>query len=92
VTAEQALKHPWFAEQPLPKDPALFPTWPAKSELGHRKTGNSPKPPSGGGQYKNLGLGDDDEKIMARYAAAAGPAPQSTLPVPPAGPGFTLKF
>jgi hypothetical protein len=29
---------------------------------------------------------------MARYAAAAGPAPQSTLPVPPAGPGFTLKF
>lgn len=30
----------------------MFPTWPAKSELGHRKAAqSSPKPPSGGKQY-----------------------------------------
>ncbi|KAI9312454.1 kinase-like domain-containing protein [Dichotomocladium elegans] len=30
ITAEQALKHPYFSESPPPKDPALFPTWPSK--------------------------------------------------------------
>lgn len=33
----------------------MFPTWPAKSELGARKAlASSPKPPSGGGQFKQL--------------------------------------
>ncbi|PHZ16920.1 Pkinase-domain-containing protein [Rhizopus microsporus ATCC 52813] len=35
ITAEQALKHPYFSESPAPKDPALFPTWPSKGS-GHR--------------------------------------------------------
>lgn len=34
----------------MPVDPSMFPTWPAKSELGHRKA-HSPKPPSGGKQF-----------------------------------------
>lgn len=55
ITAEAGLKHGYFTETPLPIDPAMFPTWPAKSELGHRKAlAASPKPPSGGGQYKKL--------------------------------------
>lgn len=55
VTAEDAMKHSYFGEAPLPIDPAMFPTWPAKSELGHRKAlAASPKPPSGGREYKQL--------------------------------------
>lgn len=55
VTAEEAMKHGYFTEPPLPIDPAMFPTWPAKSELGHKRAlAASPKPPSGGGEYKKL--------------------------------------
>jgi cell division cycle 2-like protein len=33
----------------------MFPTWPAKSEMGHRKAAAaSPKPPPGGHEYKQL--------------------------------------
>ncbi|KAJ1919426.1 hypothetical protein H4219_002018 [Mycoemilia scoparia] len=31
ITAEEALQHPYFNESPLPKDPSMLPTWPAKS-------------------------------------------------------------
>ncbi|VDK56213.1 unnamed protein product [Anisakis simplex] len=34
LTAHQALTHIWFDEDPPPTPPELFPTWPAKSELG----------------------------------------------------------
>ncbi|RZC33125.1 cdk10/11-like protein [Asbolus verrucosus] len=57
VTAEEALQHQFFSEAPLPIDPAMFPTWPAKSELGQKRAlAASPKPPSGGGEYKKLFL------------------------------------
>jgi cell division cycle 2-like len=48
------LKHEYFDETPCAIDPAMFPTWPAKSELGHKKAAASPKPPSGGREYKDL--------------------------------------
>lgn len=55
ITAEEALQHGYFSEPPLPIDPAMFPTWPAKSELGQRRAlAASPKPPSGGREYKQL--------------------------------------
>lgn len=70
LTADAALKHGYFKELPLPIDPSMFPTWPAKSELGARKAqASSPKPPSGGSQFKQLGR---DEPIAATGAAAAG--------------------
>lgn len=31
INAESALKHVFFAESPLPKDPAAFPTWPSRA-------------------------------------------------------------
>jgi len=31
ITAEEALKHPYFKESPLPKDPSMFPTFPSKA-------------------------------------------------------------
>ncbi|EFA10357.1 cyclin-dependent kinase 11B isoform X1 [Tribolium castaneum] len=59
ITAEEALKHPYFSEFPPPIDPSNFPKWPAKSELGQKRAAEaSPKPPSGGGEYKKLG--DED--------------------------------
>lgn len=30
ITAAEALEHPYFKELPLPKDPDMMPTWPAK--------------------------------------------------------------
>jgi hypothetical protein len=32
ISADEALKHAWFKENPLPAPPESFPTWPAKSE------------------------------------------------------------
>ncbi|EDW79071.2 uncharacterized protein Dwil_GK10511 [Drosophila willistoni] len=71
LTADAALKHGYFKELPLPIDPSMFPTWPAKSELGARKaqTASSPKPPSGGSQFKQLGK---DEPIATQGGAAGG--------------------
>lgn len=55
LTAETALKNSYFKELPLPIDACMFPTWPAKSELGLKKAlASSPKPPSGGGEFKKL--------------------------------------
>lgn len=64
LTAESALKHSYFKELPLPIDPAMFPTWPAKSEVGWKRAiATSPKPPSGGGQFKKLVSGSSSLKI-----------------------------
>ncbi|XP_017135860.1 serine/threonine-protein kinase PITSLRE [Drosophila miranda] len=70
LTADAALKHAYFKELPLPIDPSMFPTWPAKSELGARKAqASSPKPPSGGSQFKQLGR---DEPIAAVKKLSSG--------------------
>lgn len=44
----------WFEEEPRPVHPEMFPTWPAKSELSKTARKSSPKPPSGGKQYKQM--------------------------------------
>ncbi|XP_072380035.1 uncharacterized protein Pitslre isoform X1 [Diabrotica undecimpunctata] len=85
VTAEDGLKHAYFTEPPLPIDPAMFPTWPAKSELGHKRAlAASPKPPSGGGEYKKLGRDGDDDG----YGFRLGMGMDNRR----GGPGFSLKF
>jgi cell division cycle 2-like protein len=59
ITADEALKHPYFNEFPSPIDPSMFPKWPSKSEPGQKRASEaSPKAPSGGGEYKKLG--DED--------------------------------
>jgi hypothetical protein len=32
ISCAEALRHPWFSEQPLPKDTALMPTFPATND------------------------------------------------------------
>jgi len=68
VTCEEALQAEYFRENPLPIDPSMFPTWPAKSEQepGDKlKQAASPKPPSGGHAFKKI-QGDDDEDRAIR--------------------------
>ncbi|KYB25277.1 cdk10/11-like protein [Tribolium castaneum] len=85
VTAEEALQHTYFNEAPLPIDPAMFPTWPAKSELGQKRAlAASPKPPSGGGEYKKLGGDGDDDG----YGFRIGMGVENRR----MGGGFSLKF
>lgn len=87
LTAEQALRHDYFKELPLPIDPAMLPTWPAKSELGARKAlASSPKAPSGGGQFKKLDALDIDENHG--FILGAGMDTRHL----PMGSGFSLKF
>ena len=48
ISADTASKHQFFKESPFPKDPGMFPTWPAKSEGGKKKPDNEPKAPEAG--------------------------------------------
>ena len=87
ITAEDAISHTYFKEAPLIVDPSMLPTWPAKSEGGHAvRKAKSPKPPSGGRAYKQLGENDDVDTGFHmgntnadRHIAAMGA-------------GFSLKF
>lgn len=56
-SAEGALGHEYFDAHPLPVDPSLFPTWPARSEQPRTKREKTPKPPSGGQAFKLLTVG-----------------------------------
>uniref|UniRef100_A0A8C2L9V1 cyclin-dependent kinase n=1 Tax=Cyprinus carpio TaxID=7962 RepID=A0A8C2L9V1_CYPCA len=54
ISADEALKHEYFRESPLPIEPSMFPTWPAKSEQQRVKRGTSPRPPEGGQDFSQL--------------------------------------
>lgn len=54
ILSDEGLKHEYFRETPLPIDPSMFPTWPAKSEQQRVKMGSSPRPPEGGLGYSQL--------------------------------------
>ncbi|XP_071563402.1 uncharacterized protein Pitslre isoform X3 [Temnothorax nylanderi] len=88
ITAEDASNHGYFTEAPLPIDPQMFPTWPAKSEQGIRITNASPKPPSGGREYKQLGDGDDADLSNSGFHMGMMEGGRA----PPVGGGFHLKF
>lgn len=85
ITALEARDHDWFNEEPRPVRPEMFPTWPAKSELGRRpvkKVESSPKPPSGGKQFSKE-LGGEDEGLLKEL---------KLHPTEMSSKGFSLKF
>ncbi|XP_076859210.1 cyclin-dependent kinase 11B isoform X2 [Brachyhypopomus gauderio] len=84
ISADEALKHEYFRETPLPIEPSMFPTWPAKSEQQRVKRGTSPRPPEGGLGYSQLG--DDDLKDTGFHLTTANQG------LSKCGPGFSLKF
>ncbi len=66
-------------ETPLPIDPSMFPTWPAKSEgLAKNKLpqDSEPRAPSPGKMYEKL-LGGEDDGFVLQF--------------PPISTGFTLR-
>lgn len=67
-----------WQEQPTAIEPAMFPTWPAKSE-GNRRSTHSPKPPAGGAAYARA---DSDDALGFHVQ-------NRSLNV---APGFSLKF
>lgn len=83
IPADEALTHTFFSDSPLPVEPSMFPTWPAKSEQMPRKRGSSPKPPSGGKNFKDLG---DDMPSGGFHIPVAQHGVSKT------GIGFNLKF
>ncbi|XP_018014773.1 cyclin-dependent kinase 11B isoform X2 [Hyalella azteca] len=86
ITSHEALQHDYFhAEPPAPIPPAMFPTWPAKSENPNgiaavEDPNRPPNPPSGGKNFKDLG--DDDHGVPGFFLGGGQQA----------GAGFTLKF
>ncbi|XP_046726597.1 cyclin-dependent kinase 11B isoform X5 [Silurus meridionalis] len=84
ISADDALKHEYFRETPLPIEPSMFPTWPAKSEQQRVKRGTSPRPPEPGLGYSQLG--DDDLKDTGFHLTTANQGLSKS------GPGFSLKF
>ncbi|XP_069678867.1 cyclin-dependent kinase 11B-like isoform X2 [Periplaneta americana] len=84
ISAEDAIHHDYFMEGPLPIDPSMFPTWPAKSEIGHRNImAASPKLPSGH-EYK--GDTSDDIPIEGFHMGVTEKGHVES------GPAFRLKF
>ncbi|XP_058498417.1 cyclin-dependent kinase 11B isoform X3 [Solea solea] len=84
IVSDEALKHEYFRETPLPIDTSVFPTWPAKSEQQRVKRGTSPRPPEGGLGYSHLG--DDDLKDTGFHLTTSNQGASAV------GPGFSLKF
>ncbi|XP_068588861.1 cyclin-dependent kinase 11B isoform X6 [Cebidichthys violaceus] len=84
ILSDEGLKHEYFRETPLPIDPSMFPTWPAKSEQQRVKRGTSPRPPEGGLGYSQLG--DDDLKDTGFHLTTSNQGASAV------GPGFSLKF
>ncbi|RDD41238.1 Cyclin-dependent kinase 11B [Trichoplax sp. H2] len=89
ISAEDALNHEYFQQEPRPLDPSMFPTWPAKSELMKRpsKANRSPTAPEGGGMCK-------DDEIESQIAGAADGfrITYATQGKAAGGAGFNLKF
>ena len=89
ITAEEALNHEFFKESPKPVDPAMFPTWPAKSEGGQLvRKAQSPKPPSGGKQFAKQMDGEDDDNLLSSQQTDSG----FHMNLSASKKGFNLRF
>lgn len=83
INAEEGLKHEYFRETPLPIDPSMFPTWPAKSEQQRVKRGTSPRPPEGGLGYSQLVR--HSGRRRGEGQPGGRPAPTHAAPLAPQG-------
>lgn len=79
----------------LPIDPAMLPTWPAKSEIGsrneHAAHSNSSKPPSHDGQYE-MQAAVDVANVDVDCGFILRANRNSKVRQMAMGSGFTLKF
>uniref|UniRef100_A0A8R1TKD2 cyclin-dependent kinase n=1 Tax=Onchocerca volvulus TaxID=6282 RepID=A0A8R1TKD2_ONCVO len=56
ISAHEALAHDWFERYPPPTPPEMFPTWPAKSELGKSVVNTPITKPSSSKEAQNAKL------------------------------------
>ncbi|CAG9534728.1 unnamed protein product [Cercopithifilaria johnstoni] len=56
ISAHEALAHDWFERYPPPTPPEMFPTWPAKSELGKSVVKTPITKPSSSKEIQNAKL------------------------------------
>ena len=76
ISAEEALKSEYFKETPLPVDPSIFPTWPAKSEgLSKPKLekDSEPRAPSAGKMYEQLVAAEEGFVLRAPVLSGFNP-------------------
>lgn len=90
ITAEEALNHIYLKESPYPIHPSMFSTWPAKSESHGPRKAQSPKPPSGGRAFKQLGDNDEVDGDTGFHMGSTSTMIDRTLGA--GGAGFSLKF
>jgi len=57
IKASEALRHPWFDESPLPKDPEMMPTWPSRTDGRPRRS-------------KRPGSREEAERLMQEHGMA----------------------
>ena len=91
ITCDDARQTEYFMEEPRAIAQNMFPTWPAKSELGPGaaqavKKAASPKPPSGGGAYKDLNADDIENRAASEGFSFVARNQTSALP------SWNLKF
>ncbi|KAM3719561.1 Cyclin-dependent kinase [Dirofilaria immitis] len=77
ISAHEALTHDWFERYPPPTPPEMFPTWPAKSELGKLIvktpiTKSSSKEVQNAKLYKGLKLQNSANDVMERSCSLYG--------------------
>jgi cell division cycle 2-like len=55
ISAEEALRHEYFKEDPMPKHPEFFPSFPSKAGGERRRKWETPEAPRGGKQGREGG-------------------------------------
>jgi cell division cycle 2-like protein len=78
ITAEEALRHPYFVERPPPLDPSMFPTFPSKGAGEKKKVYLSPSAPHASKAEEVM----DEDKLRAALKAYKGSEAS----------GFRLKY
>lgn len=78
ISAADALKHPYFKEDPQPKHPEFFPSFPSKGSGERRRKWATPEAPRGGGEAPEIDV--------TRFGGLFRDSEEG------GGPGFVLKF
>ncbi|KAJ8102672.1 kinase-like domain-containing protein [Lipomyces tetrasporus] len=94
ITAKEALEHPYFKEEPMPKPPEAFPSFPSKAGEERKRKAPSPRAPVAVHGFevsdsKLLGFSDDENDNMPILASPSSSLFRDNEQL---GAGFQLRF